>query len=102
VPRPALTRTELVEDPVLRHLEEPGRELRAEGELREPLEDAEEDLLCQVLGQRAVAHEPQDIVVDGRLVGTDDEGESPLVTALGLPQNSGIRLLEGHLEGGRV
>ena len=88
VPRPALARAELVEHAVLRHLEEPGRELRAEREPRQALEDAEEDLLRQILGERPVADEPQDVVEDRRLVGAHDQREGPLVTALGLPQNS--------------
>src|SRR5919202_1468415 len=45
---------QLVEDAVLRHLEQPRRELRPQREPRQPLEDAEEDLLRQVLGQRPV------------------------------------------------
>src|SRR3954471_19143286 len=49
--RPPLARAQLVEHAVLRHLEEPRRELRAQRELRESLEDAEEDLLRQILSQ---------------------------------------------------
>ena len=66
--------------------------LRAERELRQALEDAEEDLLRQVLGQRAVADEPQHVVEDRRLVGADDERERPLVAALCLPQDAEVRL----------
>ncbi len=49
--RPALGGTQLVEHAVLRHLEEPRRELRPEREPWEPLEDPEEDLLGQILGE---------------------------------------------------
>ena len=49
--RPALARAKLVEHPVLRHLEEPGREPGAEREARQALVDAEEDFLRQILGE---------------------------------------------------
>src|SRR6185437_13465263 len=94
VPRPALARAELVENAVLRHLEEPGRELAAQRELREALEDAEEDLLGQVLGQSTVADQSQDVVEDGRLVGPDDDREGTLVTPLCFAQDTEVRLLE--------
>src|SRR5919202_836543 len=71
--RPALAGTQLVEHAVLRLLEEPLRELRPQRELRQTLEDADENFLRQVLGQRTVADETHDVVVDGRLVGPDDE-----------------------------
>jgi len=91
--RPPLARPQLVEHAVLRHLEEPGRELRAEGELRQALEDPEEDLLRQILGERPVsAYEAEHVVEDGRLVGTQDEREGSLVTPLRFPQNAEIRL----------
>src|SRR5207247_2341084 len=64
-PRPALVGAQLVENAVLRHLEQPGRELAPEREPREPLEDAEEDLLGQILGEAAVADDPEDVVEDG-------------------------------------
>ena len=92
--RSALGRTQLVEHAVLRHLEEPGRELRAEREPRQALEDPEEDLLRQILGQRAIADKPQHIVEDRNLIGTDDERERPLVAFLCLPQDAKIRLLK--------
>jgi arsenite methyltransferase len=43
--RPALVRPQLIEHPVLRHLEKPGREAAAKREVRQPLEDAEENFL---------------------------------------------------------
>jgi hypothetical protein len=92
-PRPALARPQLVQHAVLGHLEEPGRELRAERELRQPLVDAQEDLLRQVLGQRAVpADEPEDVVEDGGLVGAEDEGERSLVSALRLSKDAWVGL----------
>ena len=92
--RPALARAQLVEHAVLRHLEEPGRELAAERELRQALEDAEEDLLRQVLGERPVADEPEHVVEDRRLVRPDDQREGALVTPLRFAQNPEIRLRE--------
>src|SRR6185312_3509149 len=94
--RPALGCAELVEHAVLRDLEEPGRELRAERELREALEDAEENLLRQVLGQRAIAHEPKHVVENRRLIRPENQGEGSFVTPLSLPQDSQIWLLERH------
>ena len=94
--RPALERTQLVEHAVLRDLEEPGREPRPVGEALEALEDAQEDLLRQVLGEVAVADEAQDVVVDGLLVRPDDQGERPLVSALGLPEHTVIGLRQGQ------
>ncbi len=90
--RPALVRPELVEDAVLRHLEEPRRELAAQGELRQALEDAEEDLLREILGERAVVDEPQHVVVDRRLVRPDDDREGSLVTPLSFAEDRQIRL----------
>ena len=92
--RPALRGAELVEHPVLRHLEEPRRELRPVREPRQSLEDAEEDLLGQVLGQRAVADQAQDVVENRDLIGADDEGKRPFITFLSLPQDAKIRLLK--------
>jgi hypothetical protein len=92
-PRPPLARAQLVEHAVLRHLKEPRRELRPERELRQALEDAEEDLLRQILGERPVsAYEPEHVVEDGRLVSAQDEREGSLVTPLRLPQDAEIRL----------
>ena len=89
-----LVRPQLVEHAVLRHLEEPRRELAAKRELREALEDAEKDLLREILGERAVVHEPQHVVVDGRLVRPDDDREGSLVTPLSLAEDRQIRLRE--------
>src|SRR5262249_59029700 len=91
---PTLRRPQLVQDAVLRDLEEPGRELRARREPREPLEDAEEDLLRQILGQGAVADEAEDVVEDRHLIGPHDEGKRPLIAFLSLPQDAKIRLLK--------
>ena len=86
--RPALLRAQLVEHAVLRHLEEPRRELAAEREPRQALEDAQEDLLRQVLGERLVAvRQAKDVVVDRRLVRAQDDRERTLVTPLGLPED---------------
>jgi hypothetical protein len=92
--RPALVRTELVEDAILRHLEEPRRELAAKRELREALEDAEEHLLREILGERAVLDEPQHVVVDRRLVHPDDDREGSLITPLSFAEDRQIRLRE--------
>ena len=62
--RTPLGGAKLVQDAVLRHLEEPGRELRPR-RARQALENAEENLLRQILGQRAIADEPQDMVKTG-------------------------------------
>ena len=81
------------------HLEQPGREARAEREAGQPLVDAEEDLLRQILCQGAVARQPQHVVEDRPLVGPHDDRERTLVTALGLPEDTEVRLWERH-EGG--
>ena len=94
--RPALERAELVEHAVLRHLEHPGREARAERELRQPLVDAEEDLLGQILGEGAVADEPEHVVEHRRLVRPDDDREGALVPALRLLQDPEVRLRKCH------
>ena len=60
--------------------------------LRQPLEDAQEDLLRQVLGERAVADEPQHVVEDRHLVGAHDDRERAFVTTLCLPQDPEVRL----------
>ena len=90
--RPPLAGAQLVEHAVLRHLEEPRRELAAERESRQPVEDADEDLLRQILGQRAVARQPVDVVEDRRLVRPHDERERALVPPLGLAQDVRVRL----------
>ena len=96
--RAALGRAKLVENAVLRHLEQPGRELRAKREARQPLEDAKEDLLRQILGERPVADHAQHVVVDRHLVRADDDRESSLIAPLRLPQYAVIRL--GQRQGG--
>ena len=59
------------------------------------LEDAEEDLLRQVLGERPVAaDEAEDVVVDRRLVRPDDQGKRALVTPLRLAKDTEVGLLE--------
>src|SRR5829696_8001439 len=90
--RTSLVGAELVEDPVLRHLEEPGREATAEREARQALVDAEEDLLRQVLGERSVSDEAEHVVVDRNLVGAQNQREGTLIAPLGLPQYAEIRL----------
>ena len=65
-------------------------------ERSEPLEDAEEHLLRQVLGEAPVADEAQDVVVDRLLVRSDDQGKCPFVTPLRLPKDPGIGLCQRH------
>ena len=81
---------------LLRDLEEPRREARPVGEAQEALEDAQEDLLRQVLREAPVTDEPQDVVVDGLLVRPDDEAERPLVTPLGLSEHTVDGLRQGR------
>ena len=88
----ALDGAQLVEDAVLRHLAQPGRELGAKREARQALEDAQEDLLGQVLGERAVADEAEHVVEDRDLVGPQNQGERALVSPLRLPKNPWIWL----------
>ena len=57
--------------------------------LRQPLEDAQEDLLGQVLGERPVADEAQHVVEDRHLIRAHDDRERTLVAALGLPEDAG-------------
>ena len=97
--RPALDGTQLVEDAVLRHLEEPRRETGAEREPREPLVDAEEDLLRQILGEVPVARQPDDVVVDRLLVRSNDDRERALVASLCLAEDAEIGLWERHMRG---
>ena len=92
-------RPELVEHAVLRHLEEPGREARAQRESGKTLENPEEDFLREVLGEVAVAGQPDDVVEDRLLVRPDDDRESALVAALCLAQDSEIWLWERHVGG---
>ena len=96
VARPALGAPELVEDAVLRDLEEPRREARAQREAPQPLEDAQEDVLGEVLGEGALADHPQHVVEDRALVGPDDERERALVPCLRLPKYPWIRLCQRH------
>ena len=92
--RAALDSPQLVEHAVLRHLEEPGRELRPEREARQSLVDAEEYLLRQILGERPVADEPHHVVEDRHLICAHDDREGALIAALGLPQDAEVRLRE--------
>ena len=92
--RTPLAGAELVEHAVLRHLEEPRRELAAQREARQRLEDPHEDLLRQILRERAIADEPEDVVEDRRLVGAHDQLERALVTPLRPAENVWIGLRE--------
>src|SRR5207342_3551060 len=66
-------------------------------ELRQALEDAEEHFLGQILGQRPVAvDEPEDVVEDRSLVRPQDQCEGALVSALGFAEDSGIRLCQAQ------
>ena len=98
--RTALDRAQLVEHAVLRDLEEPRREARPQREARQALEDTEEDLLRQILGEAAVARQPQDVVVDRLLVRPHDDRECTLVAPLGLTQNAEVWLWQRHVRGG--
>src|SRR5262249_34265236 len=89
-----LERAQRREHAGLGQLEQAGREPGTKREPRQAMEDAEEDLLRQVLGQGAVADEAQDVVEDGLLVGADDQGERALVAALGFAKDPWIRLYE--------
>ena len=93
---PALERAQLVEHAVLRHLEEPRRESRAEREARKSLENAQEDLLREILGEVPVARQPDDVVVDRLLVRPHDDRECTLVAALCFAQDTEIGLWERH------
>ena len=97
--RTALDRAELVEHAVLRHLEQPRREARPKREARQSLEDPEEDLLRQILGEAAVTGQTQDVVVDRLLVRPNDDRERTLVAPLGLTQNAEIWLWQRHVRG---
>jgi len=96
---PPLERPQLVEDAVLRHLEEPGREPAPERKVRQPLIDADEDFLRQILCERSVTDEPKHVVEDRKLIRTDDERESSLISSLGLPQDAEIRLGQRQVGG---
>ena len=93
---PALERAQLVEHAVLRHLEEPGREPRAERESRKSLENTQEDLLGEILGEVSVARQPDDVVEDRLLVRAHDDRECTLVAALCFAQDTEIGLWERH------
>src|ERR1700730_65098 len=80
--RAPLLGAELVEHPVLRHLEEPRSELAAQRETRERLGHPHENLLRQILRERTVADDPVDVVEDRRLVSAQDHLERALVTPL--------------------
>jgi uncharacterized protein (DUF1778 family) len=56
------------------------------------LEDTEEHLLRQILRERPVADESQDVVEDRNLIRAHDQRKRALVAALGLPQDSEVRL----------
>jgi hypothetical protein len=87
-----LAGAQLVEHAVLGHLEKPACELAAKREARQRVVDAHEDLLGEVLGERVVAGEPEDVVVHRRLVAAHQQREGALVTALGLAENGRVGL----------
>src|SRR5260370_35279418 len=91
--RAPLARAQLVEHAVLRHLEEPGRELAAQRESRQRLKDPYEDFLRQVLRERAVAGQAVDILEDRYPVGARDQPECPLVTPRRPAQDGQARAL---------
>ena len=93
---PPILRAQLVEDAVLRNLEEPRREPAAQRERRQAVIHPNEDFLRQVLGQSALANHAQHIVEHGYLVGVDDRAESALIAVLSLLENRGIRLRQRH------
>ena len=97
--RAALDGAKLVEHPVLGHLEEPGREARAQRESGKSLENPEEHFLREVFGEIAVAGQADDVVEDGLLVRPDDDREGTLVATLGLAQDSEVWLWQRHVGG---
>ena len=96
--RAPLDRAELVEDAVLRHLEEPRREARPQRETGKSLENAEEDFLREILGEVAVTRQPDDVVVDRLLVCPHDDRERAFVAALRFAQDTEIGLRQRHEE----
>ena len=97
--RPAFDCTELVEHAVLRHLEEPRRELRPQREAWQSLVHAQEDLLREVLREGPVAHQPENVVEHRHLICAHDDREGAFITPLRLPQDAKIRL--GQRQGTR-
>ena len=97
--RTALDRAKLVEHPVLRHLEEPGREPRAQREAGSPWKTRRKTSCVRSSAEVAVAGQPDDVVEDGLLVRPDDDREGALVATLGLAQDSEVWLRKRHGRG---
>jgi hypothetical protein len=94
---PPLAGPQLVEHPVLGHLEQPGGEAAPHVEPGKALIDAQEDLLAQVLGQGPVAaDDAQDVVEDRPLVLPHDRRECRLVAPLRSRQQGHVRLGDRH------
>ena len=70
--------------------------LGTEGELRQPLEDADEDVLGQIFGERPLAGQAVDVVVNRDLVVPHDRGERALVATLSLAEDGRIGLWKRH------
>ena len=58
--------------------------------------DADEDLLGEILRKATVADHSKHVVVDGPLVGADDDRERPPIASLGLPKDVLVRLFESQ------
>src|SRR3954453_5912336 len=58
--------------------------------------DADEDLLGEILREATVADHSKHVVVDGPLVGADDDRERLLIAPLGLPKDVLVRLFESQ------
>ena len=74
-----------VEDVVHRHPIRPGLQAAPEVELRQPRDDADEDLLRRVLGVLAVPQHPEREAVDVGLKGSHQAVERLAVAVDGLP-----------------
>ena len=97
--RTTLDRTQLVEDAVLRDLEQPRREPRAEREARKTLEHPQEDLLRQILGEAPVARQPKDVVEHRLLVRPNDDRKRTLIASLSLAKHAEVWLWQRHARG---
>src|SRR5215472_17595740 len=90
--RPTITRPDLIQHPVLRHLEQPRRELAPERERRQCLKDTQKDLLRNVLRQGSISEQPEHVVEDACLLRSNEDGERSLVTTLRPAHDLAIRL----------
>jgi hypothetical protein len=87
-----------VEDEVHRHPIRPRLQAAPEVELRQPRDDADEDLLCRVLGVLPVPEHPQREPVDIGLKGAHQALECLAVAVDGLPGHLLERDSVGHVQ----